>query len=170
MTRRAALAFAAALALGGCGGLWGGDGAALPPCPDVRVLAEGESWADDALEAEISGFEARCDWDDDEDPAAGMTLALAVIIDAARAGAGPAAAELPWFAAVVGPGRAVASKRVFAAEFAFESPDAPAGAAAREEIDLRFPAGAARPPWEYEVLVGFQLDRAQLDRRRGERR
>ena len=170
MTRRAALALAAALALGGCGGLWGGDGAALPPCPDVRVLAEGESWADDALEAEISGFEARCDWDDDEDPAAGMTLALAVIIDAARAGAGPAAAELPWFVAVVGPGRAVESKQVFAAKFAFEPPDAPAAAAAREEIDLRFPAGAARPPWEYEVLVGFQLDRARLDRRRSERR
>ena len=164
MTRRAALALAAALALGGCGGLWGGDGPALPPCPDVRVLAEGESWADDALEAEISGFESRCDWDDDEDPAAGMTLALAVTIDAARAGAGPAAAELPWFVAVVGPDRAVAGKRVFAAEFAFESPDAPA-AAAREEVELRFPAGAARPPWEYDVVVGFQLDRARLERR-----
>ena len=165
MTRRAALALAAALALGGCGGLWGGDGPALPPCPDVRVLAEGESWADDALEAEISGFESRCDWDDDEDPAAGMTLALAVIIDAERAGAGPAAAaELPWFVAVVGPDRAVAEKRVFAAEFAFESPDAPA-AAAREEVELRFPAGAARPPWEYDVVVGFQLDRARLERR-----
>ena len=169
MTRRAALALAAALALGGCGGLWGGDRAALPPCPDVRVLAEGESWADDALEAEISGFAARCDWDDDEDPAAGMTLALAVTMDAARAGAGAAAAELPWFVAVVGPDRAVASKRVFTAEFAFAPADAPVGAA-REEVDLRFPAGAARPPWEYEVVVGFQLDRERLERRRRERR
>ena len=180
-----ACALAAALfALAGCGGAldpFPEESLALP-CPNVRVIADGDAFlvpgaapggAEDApaLAARIVGFDALCEYDDDEDPRGGMTLSLTVAMGAERGeGAPDAPVPLPWFVAAIGPDRTVANKRVFTTEAAFDSPDARIARVATGGVDLRFPAGAARPPWEYEVLVGFQLDRRQLEDRRRARR
>lgn len=173
-----ALAVGAALAaLGGCETpvLFSGPDEA-PPCPTVRVIGDGDRWVgfregapaapeNVALEARIVGFEAECEYDDDEDPAGGMVLSLAVLMGAERdpAAAPETGVSLPFFVAAVGPDRTVASKAAFAADLAFDGAEARVARGEAEEIDLRFPANAAARPWEYEVLIGFQLDRAQLD-------
>lgn len=171
---------AALLALAGCGGAldpFAEDSLALP-CPNVRVIADGDTFvasggAGDApaLVARIVGFDSLCEYDNGEDPRGGMTLSLTVAMGAERgAGATDAPVPLPWFVAAVGPDRAVANKQVFMTEAMFDSPEARIARVATGGVDLRFPAGAARPPWEYEVLVGFQLDRGQLEDLRRARR
>ncbi len=164
----------AALALAGCGGidgLWGDD--VVLPCPNVRVIGEGsvfplleedaEAESDLALEARIVGFEAACDYDDSEDPSSGMDMSLTVLFGAERSAGSASGESLPFFVAAVGPDRTVAIKRSFTTGIAFDSPEARIGRSEPEAVDLRFPAGAALRPWEYEVLIGFQLDRRQLD-------
>lgn len=180
---------AAALVLGGCetADMFGPGDAALP-CPGVRLLADagafsrladgsapgaGADPAEVAFEARIAGFEALCEYADSDDPAGGMTLAVTVFLAAERDPAIAAAAAggpVPWFVAAVAPDGTVASKQVFAAGFAFEEPDGGIASAEPAEVDVRFPAGAARAPWEYDIAVGFQLDPAQLEFQRARRR
>ena len=180
-TQRALGAALALLGASGCGGALDpfAEDSVVLPCPNVRVVADGDTFvysgaaAEDApaLVARIVGFDTLCEYDDDEDPSGGMTLSLTVAMGAERGeGAADAPVRLPWFVAAIGPDRTVANKRLFQAEAAFDSPEARIARVAPGEVDLRFPAGAARPPWEYEVLVGFQLDREQLEERRRARR
>ena len=188
LARTLALA-AAALAPGGCetADVFGLGGDAALPCPGVSMLADAGAFsrladgsapgaetdpAEVAFEARIAGFEALCEYADADDPAGGMTLAVTVFLAAERDPAIGAAAggRVPWFVAAVSPDGTVASKREFAAAFAFEEPGGAIASAAPGEVELRFPAGAARAPWEYDIAIGFQLDRAQLEFQRARRR
>lgn len=171
------LAAAAALALGGCDAIdrLRGDDVVLP-CPAVRVVGDGDTFPrfreGAAMEPEnivltgrIVAFESECDYDDADDPASGMVMRVSVLVGAERAAAAGAAAgaPLPWFVAAIGPDRGVASKETFAAEIGFDGPEARVARSEPQDVDLRFPSGAALRPWEYEVLIGFQLDRQQLE-------
>lgn len=188
LARTVALA-AAALAPSGCetAGMFGADGAAALPCPGVRMLADAGAFsrladgsaagaetdpAEVAFEARIAGFEALCEYADADDPAGGMTLAVTVFLAAERDPAIGAAAGglVPWFVATITPDGTVASKQAFAAGFAFEEPEGGIASADPGEVEVHFPAGAARAPWEYDVVVGFQLDRPQLEFQRARRR
>lgn len=187
LARTAALA--AALALGGCetAGMFGSGGDAALPCPGVRMLADAGAFsrladgsaagaetdpAEVAFEARIAGFEALCEYAVADDPAGGMTLAVTVFLAAERDPAlgAAAGAPVPWFVAAIASDGAVASKQKFAAGFVFDEPGGGIASADPGEVELRFPAGAAVAPWEYDVVVGFQLDRAQLEFQRARRR
>ena len=171
------LAVAAALALGGCDAIdrLRGDDVVLP-CPAVRVVGDGDTFprfregaaaepGNIVLTGRIVAFESECDYDDADDPASGMVMRVSVLVGAERtvAAGAAAAAPLPWFVAAIGPDRGVASKETFAAEIGFDGPEARVARSEPQDVDLRFPSGAALRPWEYEVLIGFQLDRQQLE-------
>jgi len=187
MRSRLALALAAPFVLAGCG--IGDDPALNPfadsptlPCPTVRVLSDGETYLRFAPGAAPSretlelrgGFVAvdyECDYADSSDGRAGMDLDLAVVMSAER---GPAAtaggvARLPYFVAVVGPDRAVVDRKAFEAAVEIGE-DQGFGATEAQEVSLSFPPGAALAPWQYEVVLSFQLDEAALAYVRGLKR
>jgi hypothetical protein len=171
---RLLLAAAAALSAAACNPFQE-DTSALP-CPVVRVLGAGERYvryaegaaaepANLELEARFLSAESSCEYDDDEDPQAGMVLDLSLVIAAERGpAAGPAAVErLPYFVAILGPDRTIVTRKEFVAEIPPPEEGQQFALTEPEEISLTFPAGGTRAPWEFEVVVSFQLTRAQLD-------
>jgi len=144
------------------------------PCPQVRVLAEGERYARfrdgvvdlNGLEIEASflSLEVTCEYDDDDDPASRMVLDLDLVVGVER---GPAALakgdQVPYFVALIGPDRRVVERIRFDVAVAARVPGQLFTLSEPEEIRLVFPAGAAVAPWQYEVVVSFLLDRGQLE-------
>ncbi len=172
-----AAAFASALLLVGCGTLnpFSADNAL--PCPAVRLIDEASvfpRFRDGAaptpenvnMEARIIGVEAQCDYDDGDKPTSGMNLNLTLLMGAERENDAADNQPMPFFVAALGTDGEVANKQTFLAEITFDTPDSRFAQGAPQEISLRFPADAEIRPWEYEVVIGFQLDRQQLGYRR----
>ena len=174
-----ALLAASLMALAACGS--GGsvnpfsDSVELP-CPYVRVLSEGRIYRRHAagaevepatleLEAQIMTAQAECDYDDSDEPGSAMDLDLSLVCGAQRGPAGsPGTSEhLTYFVALIGPDRKVANKQQFKVSIPFSDEGQSVALTEPEEITLSFPAGAATAPWEYSVVIGFQLTREQLD-------
>ena len=159
--------------------IFSGDSVQLP-CPQVRVLAEGERYArfrdgevdPNGLEIEASflSLEVVCEYDDDEDPRSRMVLDLDLVVGVER---GPAALaegdQVPYFVALVGPDRQVVERTLFDAAVPAPVPGQLFTLSEPEAIRVVFPAGAGVAPWEYEVVVSFLLDRGQLEFQRRNR-
>ncbi|MDP6953048.1 MAG: hypothetical protein QGF53_09855 [Alphaproteobacteria bacterium] len=150
------------------------------PCPQVRVLAEGERYARFRdgevdpngleIEANFLSLEVTCDYDDDDDPASRMVLDLDLVVGVER---GPAALatgdQVPYFVALIGPDRQVVERTRFDVTVPAPVAGQLFALAEPEEIRLVFPAGSGTAPWQYEVVVSFQLDRKQLEFQRRNR-
>ena len=172
----------AALALAACNPLELFESPQQLPCPQLRLLAEGEHYArftDGVIDPNRLEIEARflsvsseCDYDDGDDPTSRMVLDITVVLGVERGPAAPPAAgdAVPFFIALVAPDRRVVERTVFNAEI--EAPAAGQLFAVTEpqEIQVVFPAGAAVAPWEYELVVSFLLDQGQLEFERRRRR
>lgn len=178
---RIGLTAAAVAGLAGCGS----DTSLNPfsdsvelPCPFVRILADGETYlrfrpgtepARENLEVEARfvTVESACDYDDSDDPQSAMALDLSIVLAAERGAAMPAggAERLPYFVALIGPNREVVNRQSFEAAMQFPEEGAQFMLAEPEEVTLDFPAGGAIAPWEYEVVISFQLTEDQLARR-----
>lgn len=172
----------AALALAACNPLGLFESPQQLPCPQLRLLAEGEHYArftDGVVDPNRLEIEARflsvtseCDYDDADDPSSRMVLDITVVLGVERGPAAPPAAgvAVPFFIALVAPDRQVVERTVFNAEI--EAPVAGQLFAVTEpqEIQVVFPAGAAVAPWEYELVVSFLLDQGQLEFERQRRR
>ena len=175
---RLALFLVSALAVAGCssgGSLNPFADSVVLPCPYVRVLADARLYrryspgpvADAStleLEAQIVTAEFGCEYDDSDDPKSAMELDLTLVIAAQR---GPAAVaadseRVPYFVALVGPRRDVVNKQTFESLIPFSEPGQRVALTEPEEITLFFPAAGAVAPWEYLVVVGFQLTAEQL--------
>jgi len=153
------------------------------PCPFVRVLADGETYlrfrpgtepARDnlELEARFIAVDFACDYDDSDDPKSAMALDLSIVVAAERGPSMPAGGteRLPYFVALIGPDRSVVTRQSFEAAMLFPEEGAQFILADPEEVTLDFPAGGAVAPWEYEVVVSFQLTEEQLARQLENRR
>jgi len=171
------LALAAAIAAPGAGcNPFAKDESVSLPCPYVRVLGAGERYlryragaeperASLEVEASFVSAEATCTYDDPEDANAGMVLDLALVVGISRGPAAPPAEveRLPYFVALLGPDREIVSRQEFTAEIPLPEEGQRFALTEPEEISLTFPPGGARAPWEYEVVVSFQLTPDQLD-------
>ncbi|MFP6759778.1 MAG: hypothetical protein VCC99_16425 [Alphaproteobacteria bacterium] len=175
---RLALFLVSALAVAACssgGSLNPFADSVVLPCPYVRVLADARLYrryspgpvADAStleLEAKIVTAEFGCEYDDSDDPKSAMELDLTLVIAAQR---GPAAVaadseRVPYFVALVGPRRDVVNKQTFELLIPFSEPGQRVALTEPEEVTLFFPAAGAIAPWEYSVVVGFQLTAEQL--------
>ena len=147
-----------------------------PPCPKVSILKQtrlltlygegpGRDQSDVAFELELRGVSARCDLNVDEETGGGVEVTFALPIYAAR---GPAAEtdrlSVPFYVAIVDPGRRIVAKEVFTAEIAFNADGAIAQTV--EEIEQWIPLGPGEFGAGYETLIGLQLTPAQLEESR----
>ena len=172
----------AALALAACNPLALIESPPRLPCPQVRVLAQGEHYARFTdgvvdpnrleIEAKFLSVATECEYDDADDPTSRMVFDIAVVLGVERGPAAPLAADdaVPYFVALVAPDRRVVERTVFNAKVAAPAAGQLFAVTAPEEIRVVFPADAAVAPWEYEVVVSFLLDQGQLEFERQRRR
>ena len=176
----------AAVSLAGCGS----DSSLNPfadsvelPCPFVRLLGDGETYLryrpgtepvreNLEVEARFITVESSCDYDDSDDPRSAMTLEMSIVVAAERGTTMPAGGieMLPYFVALIGPSRDVVTRQTFEAAMQFPEEGQQFVLAEPEEVTLDFPANGAVAPWEYEVVVSFQLTEEQLSRQLEQRR
>jgi hypothetical protein len=161
------------LGAGGCGAF--GSSERNPPCPKVFIAGEtadltrfrsgaGRDITDIEFEAEVAGYTGSCTYTDKK-----LTVELDVSLQIAR---GPANAsrsvELEYYVAVPKLFPSEAGKRVFPVSVAFE-----ANQTRTRYIDplvVEFPLAQKAEGPSYEVYIGFQLTREELEFNRNRRR
>lgn len=109
--------------------------------------------------AVLTNLQSTCHYNDK-----GVDVDLAVDLIAQR---GPAAANesvpLTYFVATMGPNRRILSKQLLDSEIAFTKGENTAGVT--EQLTLRLPSVTPEHASDYNLLLGFQLDEAQLKQR-----
>ncbi len=153
------------------------------PCPFVRVLGDGEAYLryrpgaepvreNLEIEARFITVDFSCEYDVSDDPQSAMALDLSIVVAAERGPSMPAGGgeRLPYFVALIGPDRGVVTRQSFEAAMLFPEEGAQFMLAEPEEVTLDFPGGGSVAPWEYEVVVSFQLTEEQLARQLQRRR
>jgi hypothetical protein len=148
------------------------------PCPFVRVLGDGEAYLryrpgaepvreNLEVEARFITVDFSCDYEDSDDPRSAMALDLSIVLAAERGAAMPPGGteRLPYFVALIGPDREVVARQSFETAMLFPEEGAQFYLAEPEEVTLDFPPGGSVAPWEYEVVVSFQLTEEQLARK-----
>ncbi len=143
---------------------------AAPVCPAALLLQGAERTASyrpgsdrnpQALRylAVLSHLQSTCRYDDK-----GVDVDVALDLIAQH---GPAATgdpvQLTYFVATMGPDRQILSKQVFDSEIVFVKDEDLAGVA--EQLTLRLPSVTPEQAAGYNLLLGFQLDEAELDQR-----
>ncbi len=147
----------------------GPDPNAAQGCPRVAVVADaalaeqfrpgpGRDLTDMSSRAQIVGISGGCAYDSD-----GVTVSVTMPLVAER---GPAMtgqeADYSYFVAVTDPDWNVIAKRSFPIRFRFDSGSG--FSAAREELEQVIPLETQRQAAEYQILIGFDLNREQLGR------
>ena len=160
---------AAALGISACAG--GGEEAA-PTCPSVIVVGDarqitqflpgqGRDLTDIVLEASIVDFNGTCETDTNDDVEF-VDVELNLTIEARR---GPANSDrtgaYEYFVAIVDQGKNIRAREVFASDFEFE--DGRTRLAAVEELTQEIPLRPGEAGQDYDIMVGFQLTREQLE-------
>lgn len=158
-----------AAALSGCG-IFGSTPKA--GCPHAAILdqaksasyykeGKGHDLTDVAFEVAIPSLAGTCEYAFDEGRAV-VTSVLTIGVEAKR---GPASAaesvEVPYFVAVVDPERHILAKQLFRPKLVF----AKSGIRAQtvEEIEQVIPIAQQYIGEDYDILIGLQLDRVQLE-------
>lgn len=179
LRRRAALALAAsgvALVVSGCGAF---SRAEPPVCPRVVVLRDTaqavqiEPGAKDVTGVRFLGRIADAQWACDADTDDGkryLDVALTVVIDAERGPAAPdaTATAFDYYVAVADREQTILNKQVFRSDLPFPANRLKAGS--KEELSIRVPLPGTSTGADYALLIGFQLDREQLEFQRGHSR
>ncbi|MBP0466844.1 hypothetical protein J5Y09_23145 [Roseomonas sp. PWR1] len=175
----AAIGWAGALALAGCGGGTTASNSPPAPCPRISILADGsdltrfrpgagQDLAAMTADARLIGFSARCDYTRRRE---GVAVTLSAVFDVER---GPAAtgavADLPFFVAVTdAEDTQVIDRREFVARVTFSS-NVNRQRVQSASVTLNFPA-EERLVENHNVRLSFQLtpEELALNRRRGPR-
>ena len=154
----------AALALSGCS-------SRLKPCPSAAVLADASSYiqfpegaAPDPSHAlytaQITGVSTDCDFDKKE-RTADSSLVITFRVSRAPNGS-PLHGSIPYFLVVNGANGAIILRQQFKVDFQLAPGEANTSFTdnvSSVNIDL----GKDKWPWDYQLLVGLQLTKAQLD-------
>lgn len=161
------------LVVAGCG-LFGGKEAARP-CPPVLLLEDareltkfrpgpGRDITDIEYEARLVDFTGSCEYDDDE---AEVELRMAFLVEQ-----GPAAKKGParfkYFVAIPRFHPKPEGKRIFDVSVEFKTPQR--RVIHEEELELKIPIPAKMSSSKFEVYIGIQLSREQLDFNKARRR
>lgn len=138
------------------------------PCPSVTVLKDaaelvryrpgpGRDLIDVVDQAKVAGVQHKCDYD-------GNRLEVELKLDLAVE-RGPAAeaaiVELPYFIAVIDARQRILAKEVFVSRIEF--PADRRRLAVREETEQIIPLDDFQSGANFEILVGFQLTKQQLE-------
>ena len=170
---RFALALLLVPALAGCDGVFGkklnGEGLDLA-CPKISILRDanhvtlyrpgGQDATSVQARAQIVDYGGNCTYDE-----TGVTVDVSLFLVAER---GPAmtggALPLNYFAAVIDPMGNTLTKTQFDTTIDFTGNSPRAGS--REDLEPHIPLAKGKDARGYQVMVGFQLSRAQLDANR----
>lgn len=154
------------VALAGCVGLSACSESRLEKCPAVSVLVDtamlpvlGANGSDLQYTAFMTSATRDCDIHRFEKE---LDASVDIQFRAVRAnGNGAATFTVPYFVAISNEGRVLA-KQQFAVQFTFEQGQT-AVAFSDSVSSLTLTAGRDKQPFEYGIVVGFQLSKAQLD-------
>lgn len=159
------------LALGACGS--SDPPPPPPPCPTALLLGGADRISAYRPGAEarpselryvaaLSNLQSTCRYDEDGQ---GVEVDLSFHLIAER---GPALSDTPeevtYFVATTAPDRRILAKDLLETELVFEEGEAFAGWS--EELTLRLPSVRTNEASGYSLFVAFQLNDAQLERRR----
>ena len=145
------------------------DPNAAQGCPRVAVVADaaqaeqyrpgpGRDLTDLSSRAQIIGISGGCAYEDD---AVTVSVEMPIVVERGPAMTG-SEADYSYFVAVTDREWNVIAKRSFPIRFRFDSGSG--FSAAREELEQVIPLETQRQAAEYQVLIGFDLDREQLSR------
>ncbi len=178
MLLRGAVIATTMLALAGCAGKSFNpfaDKGPLPPCPKTRVLTEageitrfragpGRDISDVLFSGRVVDVVGACEHDIDDDSKAGeMTVEIAPVLALER---GPAdrsrMAQFEYFVVLLDSARKPISKNLFEVRVPFE------GNAGRIQytdtsVTLKVPLKAGQTGRDFEILLGFQLARDEVE-------
>ncbi|HEX5079406.1 MAG TPA: hypothetical protein VFV80_09670 [Geminicoccaceae bacterium] len=160
-------AWSLALLLAACSGA---SAPTAPPCPTVLVLKGAERTADYSSGstprpedlrylAVLTDLVSACRYDE-----AGVDVGLRFSLIAERGpahGGGPL--QLTYFVASLGPEQEILSKPLFDADIAF--PEGAQRAGSSQEMTVHMPGVEPAVGAQYSVILGFQLDDAEMHRR-----
>lgn len=153
--------------LAGCAN--GPDPEAAEGCPRVAVVADaalaeqfrpgpGRDLTDMASRAQIVEISGNCAYDED---GVTVTVAMPIVVERGPALSG-AEVEYAYFVAVTDLDWNVIAKRTFPIRLQFDSGSG--FVATLEELEQAIPLQTQRQAAEYQILIGFDLDREQLGR------
>jgi hypothetical protein len=171
---RRAWAGAVVLLLGACGSTPQAPAPAPPPCPTALLLEGLERTTAYRPGAELRPSEisylavltdltSACRYGSGEE-GADMEVDLNFAVVAERGPAMSGSEELTYFVATMGPDGRILGKEVLRSELAFVEGENRIGWS--EELTLRVPSVTSENGGNYTLYVGFQLDDAELERRR----
>ena len=143
-----------------------------PPCPRVAILDDADAitvyvpGADRVREnaryyGALTDIASTCRY---EDGRVAVDLRVAVFAEKGAAYEG-GPVRLPYFVAVVGPGRTVIARTALTAEIAVPASALRTGVA--EDLTQTIPGMTPEDAPAYRILVGFQLGEEEVRRRRG---
>ncbi|WP_154667266.1 hypothetical protein [Niveispirillum irakense] len=152
--RMAACAGLAMLALAGCAE----NDAMVAGCPNVGVLRDAGTLRTDQGVAVLSSLVATCAYDDTS-----VKVAANLLITG-RAVEGGSATSLPvtYFVAITDPNRNILTKRTFTTSVPLDG----GTGSVQETLEQSIPAPKTVDARWYEVMVGFQMDPAEVDANR----
>jgi hypothetical protein len=158
------------LALGGCATGGPAPQAAPPPCPSALILEGAERTsvyragaearpADLRYLAVLTDLTSTCSYGDE-----GVDVALSFKVIAERGPAILAPEEVTYFVATVGPDGGILARDSLGGDLPFIGDEERVGLA--EDLTLRLPSVTPAAGANYTLYVGFELDEAELARRR----
>ncbi len=179
--RLAGVALLAMLVSGCTAYEWAFGKSERPPCPRVSVLAEaatvtkfrdgpGRDLIDILYSGEIGGVRSSCEYDIDDDTGEGtLTVTVGVLINGAR---GPADREragiFEYFVAIPSFYPRPEGRGVFTARLEFPG-NLTRNRIEDRPVDLTIPINGSSKGADFNVLVGFQLSREELEYNRRRR-
>ena len=143
-----------------------------PSCPRAKILSdartvqlyrdgEGRDPTDVKYEVAITSLTGECEYDFD-DGRSTITAVFTLGIEARRGPAGDSdTLDVPYFVAVVDPERNIRAKQIFRPTLVFAASGIRTGTL--EEVEQVIPVATGFAGPDYEIFVGLQLDRDQLD-------
>jgi len=137
-------------------------------CPRIEVVSDlsrlvkfqdgpGRDLSDIVLMARIDDVKSGCKYDK-----TGVTIALAVSLvgERGRAGAGAAKRDVTYFVAVTDRARQIIDKPLFTSQFEFSDKKA---ASINDEFELRIPLSPTASASDHTIILGFQLTPEEID-------
>ena len=148
------------------------ESATAPACPTVVIVKDtadlttfrpgpGRDLTDVVIDARLARFDGSCETDLDDDRSGQVNVDLQLIFEVER---GPANAddrgEFSYYVAVAERDGAILAKKVFETGFEFDDNRRRIGGI--EELTQEIPLRPGELGEDFEIFVGFQLDREQL--------
>lgn len=176
LNRSLSTALLAALALGAAA--CSTDTATPPPCPEILIPVDGAKLTrfkpgpgrdiiDVLHEEQITGFAHRCEYDTDESGAGDVIVEIFPAFESKRGPANPDnRSQFEYFVAIADHDKNVLEKKRFPAIIDYPSNMSQVLWQIEEPVNLRIPLKAGQLANEFQVFIGLQMSRDELEYQR----